>query len=87
MKKKAKKSPKKINPLKREVAEKTITLILGAIGFIAALAWNDTIKAIFDQFIQPGDALIGKILYAALITIIFVLFSINLSRLISKKEK
>ena len=78
---------KKSNLLKKEVAEKTITLILGAIGFIAALAWNDAIKVIFDDFIQPGDAILGKILYALLITVIFVLLSINLSKIISKKDK
>jgi len=87
MKKTKKRMVKKSNLLKKEVAEKTITLILGAIGFIAALAWNDAIKVIFDDFIQPGDAILGKILYALLITVIFVLLSINLSKIISKKDK
>ncbi|MCK9597353.1 MAG: DUF5654 family protein [Candidatus Paceibacterota bacterium] len=85
MKKSRKKVSKKGNPFKKEVAEKTITLILGAIGFIAALAWNDAIRTIFDEFIQPGDAILGKLLYALLVTVIFVLLSINLSRIISKK--
>ncbi len=85
-KKSQKKTAVKFNATRKEISEKTITLILGAVGFIAALAWNDTIKMIFDKFIQPGDAILGKILYALLITVIFVLLSINLSRVISKKK-
>jgi uncharacterized membrane protein YidH (DUF202 family) len=86
MAKKIRKVAAKFSKNNREVAEKTITLILGAVALIAALAWNETIKAIFDKFIQPGDELIGKLFYALIVTVIFVILSINLQRVISKKK-
>ena len=41
-----------IKKTKRELKEKTITLILGGFGLVAALAWNDAIQSFFNTFFQ-----------------------------------
>jgi hypothetical protein len=42
-----------------------------ALGLVAALAWNEAIQTLFQQFLgSAGGALAAKIFYAALVTII-----------------
>ncbi len=47
-------------------------LITAAFGLIAALAWNEAIKALIAQFFQAGNALIGLFVYAIIVTVIAV---------------
>jgi len=83
---------KKVKPLeeikktKREFTEKTITLILGGFGLVAALAWNEAIKSLFETFFEKSDEIIGKFIYAAIVTAIVVVVSMRLKRISEKKE-
>ncbi len=83
---------KKVKPLeeikktKREFTEKTITLILGGFGLVAALAWNEAIKSLFETFFEKSNELIGKFIYAITITIIVVIVSMRLKKIAEKKE-
>jgi len=70
--------------LKVEVLEKVSTLATAGFGLVAALAWNDAIKAIFTQlFPQPSDNLTALIGYAVVITVIVVIITIHLGRLVN----
>jgi len=71
---------------KREFKEKTITLILGGFGLVAALAWNEAIKSLFDTLFPKSNAIIGKFIYAIIITVVVVIISIRLKK-ISEKRK
>lgn len=71
---------------KKEIKEKTITLILGGFGLVAVLAWNEAIKSLFDILFTKGSGLIGKFTYAILVTIIVVLVSSRLKKISEKKE-
>lgn len=55
-----------------------------AFGLIAALAWNDAIKAIIAQFLPKGSDLVGLLTYAVIITIIAVLATIIIARALGK---
>lgn len=83
---------KKINPVKgvkevkREFQEKTATLILGGFGLVAALAWNEAIKNLFETFLEKSNQLIGQFFYALIVTLITVLISIKLEKIAEKKE-
>jgi len=68
-----------------EIKEKIITLILGGFGLVAALAWNEAIKSLFETLFQNHGTLTWKFIYAILVTIIVVLVSMQLKR-ISKKD-
>lgn len=74
--------------LGKEVQKQTIGYIIAAMGFVAGLAWNETIKA-FVEYLFPlnKNDLLVKFLYAILVTLLVVIISINLTRLLEKKEE
>jgi hypothetical protein len=55
-----------------QVKQTIATLMTTAFGLIAALAWNEAIKAIIIEFFAKGDGITGLLVYAVLITIIAV---------------
>lgn len=58
--------------MRKEVNEKLITLITGAFSLVAALAWNETIKTIFQRVFGTAQTVWAMIIYAVLVTIIAV---------------
>lgn len=71
----------------KETRKTIITLILGGLGVVAALAWNDAIQSFFNTLFPKGSGLIGKFIYAIFITIIVVVFSSQLKKISEKDEK
>lgn len=61
---------KQAQEVKGQVLQTIATLITTAFGLIAALAWNEAIKAIILQFLPKGSDLTGLLIYAVVITII-----------------
>jgi len=81
-------SEEKPTPLKVEVLEKIAALITVAFGLVAALAWNEAIKAIFKEIFGSAEAIAPMLIYAILVTIIAVILTIIVARAASKaKEK
>ncbi len=84
-------SPQKIkNELwetKKAFEERTITLILGGFSLVAALAWNEAIKSLFATILQPRGELLGKFIYAIIITLIVVIVSLRLQKIGEKNNK
>ncbi len=90
----------KIDPVEetRESIEKSIQLLTSALTLVAGLAWNDAIKNLINEYIQPaldsifsqtlGDlaALIAPFIYAILITVA-VVFLLNRIREVEKRFK
>jgi hypothetical protein len=57
-----------------EILDKFSQLITRALGLVAALAWNDAIQTLFQQYLgSVGGVLAAKIFYAVLVTVIVVL--------------
>lgn len=68
--------------LSREVREKVVGYIVGALGLVAGLAWNDAVKAAIETiFPTQENSLWARFAYAIIISIIIVIISINLVRL------
>ena len=56
-----------------EILDKFSQLITTALGLVAALAWNDAIQTLFQQFLgTAGGALAAKIFYSVLVTIVVI---------------
>ncbi len=70
--------------MKKEVIEKLAALITAAFGLVAALAWNDTIKAIFAQLFGSSDTLWAMLVYAVIVTLIAVFATIKIGKMAEK---
>ena len=70
----------RIKNTREAVKEKMLTLILGAFGLVAALAWNDAIQALFKIIFPQSQGLIEKLSYAVLVTVIFALIALQLKK-------
>lgn len=67
--------------LPRAVFDKAVTFMLAGFGFVAALAWNDAIQALFSEiFGAARGGIIAKFGYAVLVTVIITIVSIRLGR-------
>jgi len=72
--------------MKRDVLEKMTALITAAFGLVAALAWNEAIKAFFVKFMGTSDTLWGMLLYAIIVTLIAVFVTLQLAKATTKAE-
>lgn len=71
----------------KELIQQLITLSTSAFGLAAALAWNDTIQQTVKEFIEPRiprSGILSRFIYAALVTILAVIITFQLSRLASR---
>jgi len=81
------KSKKKIDSLENRVIDKVLTLVMSALGFVAALAWNDAIQTTFNKFFGEQSELWAKYIYAVILTTIVVIISIQLDRALKQIRK
>jgi len=82
------KSLKGIKEAEREFRERIITLILAGFGLVAALAWNDAIQNLFNVLFPKGSSgLIGKFIYAFIVTVILAIISLQLKKISEKKAE
>lgn len=67
-----------------------LTLATSGFGLVAALAWNNLIQEIINNYIKtylPGNAgLISLLIYAIIVTIIAVFATVQLSNLLNSLE-
>ena len=73
-------------PLKVEVLDKIAALVTAAFGLVAALAWNDAIKAIFKEVFGENSTIGPMLLYAIIVTIIAVILTIIVARAAAKAK-
>jgi hypothetical protein len=57
-----------------------------AFGLVAALAWNDAIKAVFKEVFGTADAVGPMLIYAIMVTIIAVILTIVVARAAAKAK-
>jgi TRAP-type C4-dicarboxylate transport system permease small subunit len=69
--------------------EKIVTLMTGAMGLVAALAWNDAIRKLFERVFgtQGSGDITAMFIYAAIITAAVVLVTYRLARIVEKMKK
>lgn len=69
-----------------DVLEKVLTLIIAALGLIAALAWDEALKHIFEQLFGGAGTILEEVSYAVVITIIAALISVRLGKFYMKRK-
>ena len=72
--------------LKTEILDKISALVTAAFGLVAALAWNDAIKAIFKEVFGESNTIGPMILYAVIVTIIAVILTIIVARAVANAK-
>ena len=70
----------------KAIKEKMLTLILAGFGLVTALAWNDAIQTLFNTLFPNSNGLIGKFIYALIVTCIVVIISLQLKKISDKKD-
>jgi hypothetical protein len=66
------------------ILQSLITLASASLGLVAALAWNDAIKATIKKLFETDDSLAGLYTYAIAATIIAVVVVLVLARIAAK---
>ncbi len=69
--------------------EKVITLMTGAMGLVAALAWNDAIRKLFERVFgtQGSGDITAMFIYAIIVTTAVVVVTYRLMRIVEKMKK
>ena len=64
----------------RVMLQTMITLAAASLGLVAALAWNEAIKALIKTVLGEDDSLAGLFTYAILATLIAIVVLLALGR-------
>jgi len=75
------------NKFKIQLLETTAALVTAAFGLVAALAWNEAIKAIIAEFLGSDGTLVGNLVYAIIVTIIAVIATLLVARALGKLKE
>ena len=59
------------------------TLLTTAFGLVAAFAWNEVVKSVINKYISPGSTVISQLIYAILVTLLAVVVSFQLGKLVA----
>ena len=82
---------KEAEEVRKQFADKLLKLVTSGFGLVAALAWNELIKEVIKQYIEPifggGSGLISLFIYALLVTFLAVIVTYQLSKIVGKEEK
>lgn len=73
--------------MRTEVINKLADLITAAFGLIAALAWNDTIKAIFKSVFGSAETVSAMLIYAFIVTIIAVYATVRIGKAVQRARR
>ncbi|MBU0898192.1 MAG: hypothetical protein KKB03_02455 [Nanoarchaeota archaeon] len=70
-----------------EIKKQTLTLMVAAFGFVAALVWKDAISEWLKPLYGSAEGPLGLTIAAFVVTIIVVIVTIILAKLLGEKEK
>ncbi len=75
--------------LRREMVERMSELSATGFGLVAALAWNDAIRKLFERVFgtQGSGDITAMFIYAAIVTAAVVLVTYRLTRIVEKMKK
>ena len=66
--------------------ETTAALITSAFGLVAALAWNEAIKAAIGLWLSADDEVVGLVIYALIVTVIAVIATLLIAMALAKAK-
>ena len=73
------------------IVKQMLQLATAGFGLVAALAWNELIKAFIEEYIKTrisvGSGIITLAIYAIIVTVLAVFITLQLSKLAEKLEE
>lgn len=79
---------KHLSGFKKDFVSQLLKLATTGFGLVAALAWNEVIKELVDHVIKPlvggSSGIISLLIYAVLVTLLAVLVTYNLTKVIKR---
>ena len=70
-----------------EIRARVGSYIIGGLGVVVGIAWNDAIRALIEYlFPLDKNSILMKFVYALILTLIVVIVTLYLMRFISKQE-
>ena len=76
-----------MNDLVKQIKTQTLTLMIAAFGFVAALVWKDAISAWLAPLYASGDGAMGLTVAAVVVTIVVVIVGIILTKILGNEDK
>jgi len=64
-----------------KIVSESLTMMGTAFGLVAALAWNEAIKTMIDEFIPKGKGVLSLFLYAILVTFVVIIITSRINRI------
>lgn len=84
------KTPEKITELPLAVVKNMIVLATSGFGVVVALAWNELIKSVVTEYIDPflgrGSGVVSLLIYAVAMTLLAVFVTMQLGNLEKRLE-
>ena len=88
MKEKVESIVKNVSELNMEIKKKIAGYVTAGFGLVAGFAWNDAIRTFIEEFFPKSqNTIIAKFVYAVAITVVLVVISIYLVRILRINEK
>ena len=70
-----------------EIKKQTLTLMIAALGFVAALVWKDAISAWLAPLYADANGAMGLTIAAIVVTVVVVIVTIVLAKVLGDKEE
>lgn len=82
------KTKKEIKQYQLAILKQMLTLATSGFGLVAALAWNEFIRTVVNDYIRTkisiGSGIISLAIYAVIVTAIAVFITLQLSRVVER---
>ncbi len=69
-----------------EIRKQTLTLVVAALGFVAALVWKDAITAWLSVLFENATGATELTLAAIIVTVVVVIVTVALTKVLGEKE-
>lgn len=76
-----------VNNFRKEFVDKSSSLLIASLGFVAALAWNEAIQSMFKIYFGNSNSIKAKLAYAVVVTLFFVAATLWISKWASKLKR
>ena len=70
-----------------EVKKQTLTLMVAALGFVAALVWKDAISAWLKPLYEDASGATGLTIAALVVTIVVVVVTLILTKILAPDQE